>query len=163
MNKQLRKKYDWAQIRHEYVTSLDGPNEVTLESLCRKYGCSERHIKRISAREGWIKLREGLRAQASAKAQATASETAAQRLTRHARIMQVIQSKGVKAIQEEGIVPSPRDTIEAAKTERLIFGEPDSRPEITGGIASDLTPEQRIAIYKILEDKNEDKRTEDKG
>jgi hypothetical protein len=163
MKKRIRKKYDWVQIRHEYVTSLDGSGEITLEALSRKHGCSERHIRRLSAREGWPKLRAEWRAKTMARARAEASETAAQRLMRHAKTMQVIQAKGIKAIQDENTMPSARDIIEAAKTERLIFGEADSRSEIISSTVSSLTSEQRIEIYKLLGVKSdENDRTKDK-
>lgn len=130
MDKQPRKKYDWALMRHQYVTSLEGTQEVTLESLRARYGCSKRHIKRVSGKEGWAELRASWRAEAAAKARADAAETAGQRLNRHAKIMQMIQAKGVKAIQENAEAPKPRDLIEAVKMERALYGETEGHVEV---------------------------------
>ena len=122
-----RAKYDWPTIQHEYVTSPDGDAEVTLEKLAEKYGQGAKGaIQRMgerSRREGWVEMRARHRQNAVKKAVRKSEETAAQRLERQAKIMRLIQAKGIKALQEDSEMPKSRDTIEAVKVERALYGE----------------------------------------
>jgi len=121
--KRKRSKYDWSTIRQEYIISPAGKNEMTLEMLAKKRGCKIGYLYQKSSAENWPKQREEYRRKVEVKTQEKAIETEAERRIRHAKIMRIIQASGITAIQNSDVKATPRDTIEAVKMERALYGE----------------------------------------
>jgi hypothetical protein len=121
--KHKKAKYDWPAIRQEYIISPAGKDEITMEMLAGKWGCKLGYLYQKSSAENWPKLREEYRRKVEVKTQEKAAETEAERRIRHAKIMRIIQASGITAIQSSDVKATPRDTIEAVKMERALYGE----------------------------------------
>jgi hypothetical protein len=144
-SKRKKAKYDWPTIRHEYVTSPAGKDEITLEMIAQKSGCKIGYLYQKSSAECWPKLREDHRRKVEVKTQEKAAETEAERRVRHAKIMRIIQASGITAIQNSDAKASPRDTIEAVKMERALYGESGEHVKVD---LPGMTPEKAAALWR---------------
>ena len=118
-----RSHYPWGDMEHKYVTSPEGEGEVTYEKLCAEYGCKISRLAEVAAKNRWTEKRKESRKNVVKRAVTKTEETAAQRRHRHAQLAKLIQAKGVKALQDDEIVPDPGKILDAAKFERALYGE----------------------------------------
>lgn len=118
-----KSKHTWSLMSHEYITSPDGPGEITYADLAEKYDCSEDVIKQRAATEKWTDRRKQHRDDIASKTLKKDAETAAQRRHRHATYLKIVQAKARNAMLSGDTIPAPRDGTEAVKAERALYGE----------------------------------------
>jgi len=87
---------DWKQVRKEYISD----STVSLATLAKKYGVSERRIETMSSREEWGKHRARIGEKAMIKWEDKLIEEKAQAPMRHLQHFRNLQALASKAIME---------------------------------------------------------------
>lgn len=142
-------RYDWEVIRSEYVL---GPDEVTLDSLSKKYGPHQRTLRARSTLESWVQQRALQRHRTSTKTRERASTKEAEIRVRHCTQSKEFQKAAVKALGEldtKDLTPIEiiRFYKDACEIERKAAGIPDEH-EVKAIIKGELENE----VEKFIED-----------
>lgn len=122
-----RPRYDWEQIRDEYVA---GSDEVTLESVAKKHDVSFMTTRLRSMREKWAEQRKQFRNMAQTKTLEKASTTEAEIRVRQMGISKYLSTRAInrfQSIPEEEITPqiALRMAVDGMKSERDAAGIAD--------------------------------------
>jgi len=99
----------------------------SLNFISGKTGISFRSIQRLQKKGKWDERLENVKKDAETIADARSSR----RLARNLTIIKFLKEKIVQKVSEDKIEGNVSDVPNLIKTEELLVGNPDSRPEIT--------------------------------
>lgn len=134
-------RYDWTEIEDAYV---QGRDDVTLETLRKKYGCSWSAIKDHSRKDDWKDKRRQFRARVQEKSQDRASTTIAEMRVRHLNASKLMMGKALTriiAIEPDELTPAAARMLlrDGADIERKALGIEEGVDDFSG-----MSPEDRI-------------------
>ena len=110
-----------------------GPDR-SYEAVAKEFGVSKRTVVRRAVKDDWKTRIQGIESEARERVDKKAVETIEQMADRHMKILRVIQSKALQALQQMEIA-SAMDAVRsldlAVKAERIVRGEPGDRTALS--------------------------------
>ena len=159
-----RSKYDWDNIRTEYITS-----DLSLKDISEKYGVSQRLVNTKSAEQGWVDQRKEYNAKVVEKAVNKVAAKRANQLAKELTIADNISNVLKKALEDAEqfnryiIDTTTRvDGTEIRTSEEKTFEKVDMRALKDAAAALRLVEEMKRSMAGILrvEEINRNRREE---
>lgn len=159
-----RSKYDWDNIRTEYITS-----DLSLKDISDKYGVSQRLVNTKSAEQGWVEQRKKYNAKVVEKAVNKVAAKRANQLAKELAIADNISNVLKKALEDAEqfnryiIDTTTRvDGTEIRTSEEKTFEKVDMRALKDAAAALRLVEEMKRSMAGILrvEEINRNRREE---
>ena len=159
-----RSKYDWDNIRTEYITS-----DLSLKDISDKYGVSQRLVNTKSAEQGWVDQRKNYNAKVVEKAVNKVAAKRANQLAKELTIADNISNVLKKALEDAEqfnryiIDTTTRvDGTEIRTSEEKTFEKVDMRALKDAAAALRLVEEMKRSMAGILrvEEINRNRREE---
>ena len=92
-----RQNYDWAKIKHEYVTDP----QASLRKIADKYGINQQTVFHKSKAEGWFATRKKCQARVVAKGIAKTTEQLAKELSQDSDFLQRMKGHMGRMLQDD--------------------------------------------------------------